>query len=291
MGSRRATAGYLLIAPALAVFLLIGLYPLLYQVYLSFTDWYLLGNPDPVWQGTDGYFRLLNDQVLWQSLLRTIFWTVGTVAVEYAVGLPLALLLNRKSQINGILSGLILLPWVAPSIVIAYTWRWLLDGEYGALHHFLRVAGLVGERSVLVEPDLALLAVTLVSAWKGIPFMTIAILATLKSIPSELYEAAVVDGANRWNCFRAVTFPLLIPVSVVMTLVLGILAFYSFDLVWIMTKGGPGDSTLLIGVYLFRQFFERNELSYAATIGVSMLLLLLVFSGIYLSLFRRAPSE
>jgi len=291
MGFRRAAAGYLLIAPALVVFLLIGLYPLLYQTYLSFTDWYLLRNPVPVWQGADGYLRLLGDVVLWQSLFRTIFWTAGTVVVEYAVGLPLALLLNRKNWINGILSGLILLPWVAPSIVVAYTWRWLLDGEYGALHHLLRIVGIVGDRSVLVEPDLALLAVTLVSAWKGIPFMTIAILATLKSIPSELYEAAVVDGANSWDCFRAVTFPLLMPVSVVMTLVLGILAFYSFDLVWIMTKGGPGDSTLLIGVYLFRQFFERNELSYAATIGVSMLILLLVFSGVYLALFRRTSSQ
>jgi multiple sugar transport system permease protein len=291
MGFRRAAAGYLLIAPALVVFLLIGLYPLLYQIYLSFTDWYLLRNPVPVWQGADGYLRLLGDVVLWQSLFRTIFWTAGTVVVEYAVGLPLALLLNRKNWINGILSGLILLPWVAPSIVVAYTWRWLLDGEYGALHHLLRIVGIVGDRSVLVEPDLALLAVTLVSAWKGIPFMTIAILATLKSIPSELYEAAVVDGANSWDCFRAVTFPLLMPVSVVMTLVLGILAFYSFDLVWIMTKGGPGDSTLLIGVYLFRQFFERNELSYAATIGVSMLILLLVFSGVYLALFRRTSSQ
>ncbi len=287
MQSRRAVIGYLFFAPALAVFLLVGLYPILYEVYLSFTDWYLLRNPQPVWHGLDGYQRLLTDGVLWASLLRTIFWTVGTVIIEYAIGLPFALLLNRPSRVNAVLSGLILLPWVAPSIVVAYTWRWLLDGEYGALHHALRLLGLAGDRSLLVDPVLALLAVTLFSAWKGIPFMTVALLATLKSIPSEFYEAAAVDGASAWNRFRFITFPLLIPVSVVMTLVLGILAFYSFDLVWIMTKGGPGDATLLVGVYLFRQFFERNELSYAATIGVAMLLLLLVFSAIYLNLFRR----
>ncbi len=287
MGSRRAAIGYLFFAPALAVFLLVGLYPILYQVYLSFTDWYLLRSLTPVWHGLDGYKRLLADRVLWESLLRTIAWTVGTVALEFAVGLPFALLLNRRSRINAILSGLILLPWVAPSIVVAYTWRWLLDGQYGALHQVLRQFGVVGERSILVDPSLALIAVTVVSAWKGIPFMTIALLATLKSIPGELYEAAAVDGANLWNQFRFITFPLLIPVSVVMSLILGILAFYSFDLVWIMTKGGPGDSTLLLGVYLFRQFFERNELSYAATIGVAMLVLLLAFSGVYLGLLRK----
>ncbi|MCB0046639.1 MAG: sugar ABC transporter permease [Caldilineaceae bacterium] len=287
MGSRRSAAGYLFFAPALIVFLLVGLYPILYQIYLSFTDWYLLRSLTPVWYGLDGYKRLLADTVLWESFLRTIIWTVGTVALEFVIGLLFALLLNRRSRINAILSGLILLPWVAPSIVVAYTWRWLLDGQYGALHQVLYQFGLVGERSLLVDPSLALLAVTAVSAWKGAPFMTIALLATLKSIPEELYEAAAVDGANLWNQFRFITFPLLIPVSVVMSLILGVLAFYSFDLVWIMTKGGPTDATLLLGVYLFRQFFERNELSYAATIGVAMLLLLLAFSSVYLGLLRK----
>ena len=128
---------------------------------------------------------------------------------------------------------------------------------------------------------------TAISAWKGIPFRAIALLAAMKGIPAELYEAAAIDGAGRIGQFRDITFPLLRPVSVITCLILGILAFYSFDLVWVITKGGPGDSSMLIGVYLFRLFFERLELSYAAVIGVAMLVLLVIFSGGYLRALGR----
>jgi ABC-type sugar transport system permease subunit len=130
-------------------------------------------------------------------------------------------------------------------------------------------------------------AVIVVSAWKGTPFMVIALLAALKSIPQELYEAAAVDGASLWQRFRHITLPLTRRVSVVISLVLGILAFYSFDIVWIMTRGGPSNRTTLIGVYLFRNFFERQELSYAATIGVVMLIVLFGTSIVYLRLLNR----
>jgi multiple sugar transport system permease protein len=282
---------YLFIAPALIIVAAVSLYPIAYQVYLSFTDWYLLNNPDPVFTGLDGYRRLLSDSVIWTSLVRTAYWTIGTVALEYVIALPLALLLNRPFRLNGILTGLILLPWVTPSIVVAYTWQWLLDSNYGIVHAILQTVGIVGERSVLSDPSRALPAVIVISAWKGAPFMAVALLATLKSIPHELYEAAAIDGAGRIRQFRDITLPLLRRVTVVTALVLGILAFYSFDIIWILTKGGPSDSTQLIGIYLFRSFFERLEFSYAATMGVSMLLLLIVFSGIYLRVLGGSKTD
>jgi multiple sugar transport system permease protein len=291
MRSTRPLAGYLFIAPAIVIVIFVSLYPLGYQVWLSLTDWYMLKSPDPVYQGLEGYERLLDDEVVWESLQRTVIWTIGSVGLEYLVALPLALLLNRPRAINGVLSGLILLPWVVPSVVVAYTWRWLLDGQFGTIHYLLQEVGIVGKRSLLTDPDTALWAVIFVSGWKGIPFMTVALLATLKSIPQDYYEAAAVDGANALQRFRHITLPMLRGVSVVMALVLGILAFYSFDLVWIITKGGPLDSTLLIGVYLFRNFYERWELSYAATIGVTMLVLLLIFSGVYLRLLGRTQPQ
>jgi len=278
---------YIFIAPALLIILVISLYPILYGFYISFTDWYLLKNPDPVWAGLDGYRRLIDDPKVWGSLVRTIYWTIGTIVLEYAIALPLALLLNRKFFLNGILTGLILLPWVTPSIVAAYTWRWLLDSNYGIVHSLLHALGLVGERSLLTEPDRVLPALIVISAWKGAPFMAVALLATLKSIPGELYEAAAIDGADAWQRFTSITFPLLRQVTVVISLVLGILAFYSFDIVWVLTKGGPSDASQLIGVYLFRSFFERLEFSYAATIGVAMLAILVVFSAAYLRLLPK----
>jgi ABC-type sugar transport system permease subunit len=278
---------YIFIAPALLIIAAISLYPILYGFYISFTDWYLLKNPDPVWAGLEGYRRLIDDPKVWSSLLRTVYWTIGTIVLEYSIGLPLALLLNRKFALNGILTGLILLPWVTPSIVVAYTWRWLLDSNYGIVHALLHAVGLVGERSLLSEPDRVLPTLIVISAWKGAPFMAVALLATLKSIPDELYDAASIDGAGPWQKFTDITLPLSRQVSVVVSLILGILAFYSFDIIWVLTKGGPSDASQLIGVYLFRSFFERLEFSYAATIGVAMLALLVVFSAAYLRLLPR----
>lgn len=285
--AQRRRAAYLFILPALIVLGLIGLYPLLYQVYLSFTDWYLLTSPEPIFHGLRGFERFVADPVVWASLGRTVYWTVGTVVLELVMGLGIALLLNRRTSINSVLSALILLPWVAPSIVVALTWRWLLDSEYGTLHYILQSLGLAGRRSLLGSPATALAVLTFVSAWKGTPFMVIALLAAMKSIPQELYEAASVDGAAALQKFWYITLPLIRRTAVVMSLLLGILAFYSFDIVWAVGKGGPADSTTLIGVYLFRNFFERKEISYAATIAVSMLVLLLIFSAIYLWIFRR----
>jgi multiple sugar transport system permease protein len=286
---QRRWAAYLFIAPALLIVAAVSLYPIGYQFWLSFTDWYLLQNPFPVWHGLDGYRRLLDDQLFWQSLGRTGVWTVGTVVLEYAVGLPIALLLNRRSWVTGFLTGALLLPWVTPSIVVAYTWRWLLDSESGTIHALMHQIGIAGERSLLAEPSAVLPVLTAISAWKGIPFMAIALLASMKAIPADLYEAAAIDGAGKFRQFRDITFPLLRPVTVITCLILGILAFYSFDLVWIITKGGPSDASLLVGVYLFRLFFERLELSYAAVIGTSMLVLLIVFSTGYLRALGRNP--
>jgi ABC-type sugar transport system permease subunit len=284
---KQKRAGYGFILPALLVLFFIGLYPLLYQIYLSFTDWYLLRSPEPIFHGLAGFERLLNDEVVWESLGRTLIWTIGTVIIEFLLGLTIALLLNRPSRLNGILSGLILLPWVAPSIVIALTWRWLLDSEYGTIHYVLHELGLVGRRSLLGSPQTALAVLTFISAWKGTPFMVVALLAAMKSIPQELYESASVDGATAFDRLRFITLPLIRRTAVVMSLVLGILAFYSFDIVWAIGKGGPVDSTTLIGVYLFRNFFERKEISYAATIAVGMMIFLLFFSMLYLLAFRE----
>jgi ABC-type sugar transport system permease subunit len=287
---QRRWAAYLFIIPALLIVVAVSLYPIAYQFWLSFTDWYLLQTPQPVWHGLDGYRRLVDDQLFWQSLGRTGIWTIGTVVLEYAVGLPIALLLNRRTWVTGFLTGALLLPWVTPSIVVGYTWRWLLDSESGTIHALLQEIGVAGERSLLAEPSAVLPMLTAISAWKGIPFMAVALLASMKAIPADLYEAAAIDGAGKVRQFRDITFPLLRPVTVITCLVLGILAFYSFDLVWVITKGGPSDASLLIGVYLFRLFFERLELSFAAVIGTSMLALLIVFSTGYLRALGRNPA-
>ena len=279
---RRRRLPYYLVAPAVAVALAVAVLPLVYGLWLSFQDWYLLRSPTPRWGGLGNYGDLIGDTAFWAAFLRTWVWTLGTVAVEFALGLPLALLLNRDTRVCRTLSALILTPWVTPFIVVAYGWRFLLDSEVGSLHAVFEFFGLVGDRSILAEPGLNLAMVTFISGWKGTPFMVIALLAALKNIPDELYEAARIDGANAWQRLRYITLPLIRNTAVAIGLVLGILAFYSFDLAWIMTRGGPGDSTTIVGIMIFQAFFTELRPAYAATLSTAMLLVLLVVSWLTL---------
>jgi multiple sugar transport system permease protein len=285
--SRNSPLPYALILPAACVAFAIAVVPLIYDVWLSFQDWYLLRNPTPAWGGLINYRELLADDVLWASFLRTVIWTLGTVAVEIAIALPLALLLNRETPIARVASAVILLPWVMPFIVLGYGWRFLLDSQVGPIHHVLHLIGFAGNSSVFTEPDKALVMIIFISGWKGAPFLVLAILASLKAIPGELYEAAAVDGAGPLRRFVSVTFPEIRDTLVIISLVLGILAFYSFDLPWIMTKGGPGDATTTLGIAMFKAVFVDLRPAYAAAISIVMLVLLFASALLTLRLQRR----
>lgn len=279
---------YALIAPAILVALAIAVIPLLYALYLSFQDWYLLRNPQPVWGGLVNFQALFADAALWRAFWRTWVWTLGTVAVELVLALPLALLLNRDTPMAKAASALILLPWVMPFIVLGYGWRFLLDSEAGPIHGLLQAVGIAGNSSILNDPNLALAIIIFISGWKGMPFMVLALLAALKSIPAEQYEAAAIDGAGHWQRFTTITLPSIQNTMLVIGLVLGILAFYSFDLPWIMTRGGPGESTTILGISMYKAVFTDLRPSYAAAISVVMLLILAVVSFLSLKLRRRS---
>jgi multiple sugar transport system permease protein len=277
---------YALVAPAVLVALAIAVIPLLYALWLSFQDWYLLRNPQPVWGGLVNYQSLFADAALWRAFWRTWIWTLGTVAVEVALALPIALLLNRDTAIAKAASALILLPWVMPFIVLGYGWRFLLDSEVGLFHSMLQSIGIAGNSSILNDPNLAFAVIIFISGWKGMPFMVLALLAALKSVPEELYEAAAIDGAGPWQRFLGITLPSIQNTMLVIGLVLGILAFYSFDLPFIMTRGGPQDATTVLGISMYRAVFMDLRPSYAAAISVVMLLILAVASFLVLK-FRR----
>jgi multiple sugar transport system permease protein len=278
---------YMLIAPAILVALAIAVIPLIYALYLSFQDWYLLRNPQPVWGGLINYQALLADAALWRAFWRTWMWTLGTVAVEIALALPLAMLLNRDTPMAKAASALILLPWVMPFIVLGYGWRFLLDSEAGPIHALLQTVGIAGNSSILNDPNLALAVIIFISGWKGMPFMVLALLAALKSIPAEQYEAAEMDGASHWQRFVTITLPSIQNTMLVIGLVLGILAFYSFDLPWIMTRGGPGEATTILGISMYKAVFTDLRPSYAAAISVVMLVVLAFASFFSLKLRRR----
>ncbi|MBL8596720.1 MAG: sugar ABC transporter permease [Devosia sp.] len=270
----------------MAVTIAIAVIPLIYEVWLSLQDWYMLKRSQPIFGGLINYIAVSKDGALWAGLGRTAIWTVGTVVVEIALALPLALLLNRNTAVARAGSALILIPWVTPFIVLGFGWRFLLDSDVGPIHQILEFIGLAGGRSVLTDPAGALAAITFISGWKGAPFMVIALIAALKSIPDELYEAAEVDGAGAWAQFWHVTVPSIWNTVIIVGLILGILAFYSFDLAWIMTKGGPQDGTAIVGIQIYRAVFLDLRPAYAAAISVVMLLILFAASLAVLRLRR-----
>jgi multiple sugar transport system permease protein len=279
---RKQLLPYVLMAPCVVLVLGFLLYPLADEIYLSLTRWSLLSTPQPIFVGPSIYGQLLGDGVFWGSLWRSCIWTAGTLVVQFVIGLPLALALNHRTRLTGVATGLVLLPWVTPTVVVSYAWTWILDSQFGILDAVLRTLHLVGNVSPLASYGSALPTVTIVSGWKGTPFMAIMLLATLKGIPAELYEAAQVDGAGFLQRHLRITLPALRKTALVAGMLLGIWAFYSFDFAWLMTQGGPGDATELAGIYLFKMFQYNLNWSYAADIGMAMFAILAVVLVVYL---------
>jgi ABC-type sugar transport system permease subunit len=264
------------VTPAVVIVSLLTIAPLLYGLYLSFTNWSILDSATPSLEGVTAYRRVLENPEFWANLGRTLVWTIGTVIIEVVIAVPLAMLLNVRTPVTGFVTGAIMIPWITPFVVLSYAWLYLYDGQSGPLHALLETVGLVGASSPLADPRTSLLAITLISGWKGVPFLTIALLAARKGITDDVYEAAALDGAGRFRSFFGVALPLLTPTLGAMCVVLGVQAFYSFDLVWILTQGGPGSSSTILGVQLFQTFFTRASPGEAAALGTVMLVLMVV---------------
>ena len=283
--------GFWFMLPAMGFLIFFLAYPLGLGIWLSFTNWqFLKSTTPPPFEGLGAYRTIFASPAFWSAFGHTWFWTAGTLVVEIGLGLPLALLLSRPTRVSGVAISLLLLPWVTPFVVVSYSWLYLL-GNGGPVHSLLHSMGIVGAASPLASPALALPVLTVISGWKGLPFMTVALLAARRSIDESLYEAARIDGAGSFQQFRRISLPLMRSTLIVMSVVLGILAFYSFDLVWLLTQGGPGASSEITGIMIYQEFFLQGAPGAAAAIGVSMFVILLLVGGLVLTLTRVNRSE
>lgn len=280
---RRQIDPYLLILPSLALMLILIAYPLARGVIMSFTEVNLVEQGSMTFVGLGQFARLMEDPVFWRALGNTVKWTVGVVTLQYLFGLGIALLLNEPIPLRGLFRGLILVPWVVPSVVAALVWRWVYAGDYGILNHMLRQVGLI-QRPLewLSTPDLAMAAVIAVGVWKWTPFMAVVLLAGLQSVPQERYEAAEVDGASIFQRFWFITLPHIRNLSVIATLLSFIWTFNHFDIVYVMTKGGPANATHLLSTYSYLSAFSYFNIGYGAAMGVVMLAVLTVLAVFYL---------
>jgi multiple sugar transport system permease protein len=266
-------------------------YPLLSALYLSLFSIYtptLQGH----WVGLANYGSLLAEAAFWRSLGVTLVWTVGTLSLQLVAGVLIALLLHQNILFRSLARSLILFPYFVSTVVAVLVWRWLFNDLYGILNHLLVASGLVDMPvDWLGQMPNAMISVILVGTWKYFPFVVIAVLARLQSIPEHLYEAATIDGANAWARFWDVTLPELRAVLLVVLLLRTIWDFKEFDLIYLLTGGGPLTSTLTLPLLVYKESFGLNEMGKASAYAVAMMLVMLVFMTIYLRRARRGGEQ
>lgn len=277
------SAPYLLIAPAILLMLLIIAYPIANSVRMSFLKYILFKPKDVEFIGLANYFNVLKDPVFRQSLANTVLWIAGGVFFQFFFGLILALLLNRSFKGRGFIRSIILIPWVTPGVLIGLMWKWMYDGNYGVINDILaRLHIIQNYIPWLAKSQTSLLAVIITIVWQGIPFFAIMLLAGLQAIPEELYEAGKVDGATGWQTFWQITLPMLKPTILVSTLLRVIWVANSVDVIYIMTGGGPGYSSLTLSVYTYMKAQKAMDFGYASTLAIYLTLMLSTVAYFYL---------
>lgn len=278
MKGTRITLFFFLL-PSLALIFIFGIYPIVYNVFLSLRDVnlisYIRGTAKPV--GFANYRDVLQDQLFWRALFNTIIFTLLSIVLQMIVGFLLALLFNFEFPLKGLLQALVMIPWVMPIMVSGSFFRWFLS-DNGFLNNFLSAIGLIKEpiRWITTEKT-AIYSLTGVNIWLGIPFNFILLYTGMQQIPEELYESADIDGASGWEKVWYITLPMLRPV-VVATFVLGcILTFKVFDLVWIVTKGGPGGTSHLLSTFSYSLAFDRFQFGKSTAVLVIMQAIVVLF--------------
>lgn len=277
-------AALFFLLPTVAVLGTFNFYPALYSLYLSLFEWNGL-SPSREFVGLANYARLLASGEFWNSLRVTLLYAGGVTLLALALGLLVAVLLNQPIRGQAVYRVLYFLPVITPTVASGVVWKYLFDPTQGVVNRGLAGVGLEGP-SWLSDPSWALLAVVVVGVWKRVGFNMVVYLAALQGIPRIYYEAAQLDGAGPWQQFRYITLPLLAPTTFFLVVTALIDAFQVFDLVYVMTSGGPLGSTDVLGYYLYRQGFRYSELGFASAVAYVMFALIFVVTVIQFRLSR-----
>ncbi|BCL36343.1 carbohydrate ABC transporter permease [Nostoc sp. MS1] len=274
--SREQRTAWILLAPALLLLLFVFAYPILRAFWLSVFTRNLGTELQPVFSGLDNYVRMAGDGRFWQSLWATAVFTTASVISELLLGLGIALVLNQAFFGRGIVRTIAILPWALPTALIGLAWSWIFNDQFGVVNDILRRLGLINTGiNWLGDPTLAMIAVVFADVWKTTPFISILLLAGLQSISQDLYEAYSVDGATAWQSFRNITLPLLLPQILIAVLFRFAQAFGIFDLIAVMTGGGPGGSTEVVSLYIYSTVMRYLDFGYGAALVVVTFLILI----------------
>jgi multiple sugar transport system permease protein len=280
---------WLYLSPALLLIVTVLIVPLIIGISYSFRKFTAFHSE---FVGFGQYRAMLRDDVLYEALINTLWWTVGSLTLQFFLGLGLALLLNRPFFGRKLVQGLVFLPWAVPIFLTGLTWSWLFNPLIGPLPHWFYAIGLQSEPvTILASPEIAMWGPITANVWFGIPFFAITLLAARKSIPTELYEAAAIDGATALQQFTKVTLPFLAP-TIAITVMLRTVWIATFaDLIYVMTAGGPAGSTNTIATYIYVSAFKALDRGYASALAVLLLVLLITYALIVIQMRRRLLKE
>ena len=287
---RGSWTAWAFLAPVVIYLVVFYAWPLYRNVELSVRDYtvrsFVMG--DAPFVGLDNYIKVLQDPTFGPAFWHTAVFTLVSIAFQFTIGLALAVFFHQNFRLSATLRALFLVPWLLPLIVSASTWSWMLNSDSGVVNAALEAFGLPGI-NWLTSPDWALTSVIIANIWIGIPFNLVILYSGLQNIPTDLYEAAALDGANGWQKFWRITFPLLKPVSAI-TLLLGLIyTLKVFDIIWIMTRGGPGTASTTFATWSYQLGFASTlpDFSPAAAVGNVLIVIALIFGIIYIRTQRK----
>jgi multiple sugar transport system permease protein len=283
---------WLFVAPTLILLVLLNIFPLFYSLYLSFTDYSAIAKEPPIWVGFQNYAALLNDPQIWKYFATTGRFAFLSVGLQTVLGFGLALLLRERFTGSGFVTTLILVPMMLSPVVVGLFWKLIYNPSYGIFNYLLGFWNPATAPDWLANTSTALWAVVIVDVWMWTPFVMLLCLSGLKAIPDYLYEAAAIDRASPWFQFRRITLPQVLPLLLIAVLFRTIEAFKSFDLVMGLTGGGPGDTTELVAVNLYRMAFQGQwRTGMASALAYIILVVIIAISNVYIRNLNRIREE
>ncbi len=274
------------ILPNFIGFFIFTLIPVVASLFLAFMEWDAFSAPEFV--GVENFVKMVHDDTFWISLKNTVYYTVGTVPLTLLCSLGLALLLNKKIWGVKFFRATIFFPYITSLVAVAVVWNMLFHPDMGPINQFLRFIGMTNTPGWTASSDWAMPAIIIVSVWRGMGYYMVLYLAGLQGIPKELYEAADIDGANGWNKFKNVTLPMLRPTTFFVMIMLTISSFKVFDLIQVMTDGGPGRSTNVLVYKIYNEAFVKFHFGYASAIALVLFVIVLGITIIQFRLEKKA---
>ncbi|PSB10543.1 sugar ABC transporter permease [filamentous cyanobacterium CCP1] len=291
---RERRTGWMLIIPAMLVLAFVYAYPIARSFWLSLFTENLGTQLQPVFSGLNNYGRMIQDGRFWQTIANTMVFTISTLVLELILGMGIALVLNQAFKGRGAVRTIAIIPWALPTALIATTWAWIFNDQFGVVNDILLRLGIIDTGiNWLGNPAPAMLSVIIADVWKTTSFVAILLLAGLQSISNDLYEAHSIDGASPWQSFRQITLPLLMPQILIASLFRFAQAFGIFDLIQVMTGGGPGGATETVSIYIYATVMRYLDFGYgAALVVVTFVLLVAVvaLAAFFLSKLRTATT-